>query len=422
MKLSMVASHARWPKENDIIFSLSERAQESERNIGKENVINATIGALMDDDGNLITMDTVYDELKSLPNSEISAYASIAGQENYKEAVKKVCFQGNEPNSFIRVVASPGGSGAIKLAMWNYTNLGDQILTSDWYWSPYGIIGEEAGRGVTNYKLFNKEGNFNLESFKEKFIEIVEKQGNIFTIINTPGHNPTGYSVSDKEWDEILNFMKDVAKDRSKKIVLFVDVAYIDFVKDDKLSRKFFKKFENLPDNILIIVGFSMSKGYTAYGMRMGAAIGISSSEEIVDEFYYSLLHSCRANWSNCNRGAMGVLSSLVADKHKYAKYEIEKNSYKDMLVKRAEAFVEEAKKVNLEILPYRDGFFVSIPCEHAKEICEELTKENIYVVPLKMGLRFAVCAVSVEKCEKAPKIIKEVIDKYNLSLSESLE
>ena len=32
--------------------------------------------------------------------------------------------------------------------------------------------------------------------------------------------------------------MKDVAKDRSKKIVLFVDVAYIDFVKDDKLSRK----------------------------------------------------------------------------------------------------------------------------------------------------------------------------------------
>ena len=130
MKLSMVARHARWPKENDIIFSLSERAQESERNIGKENVINATIGALMDDDGKLITMDTVYDELKSLANSEISAYASIEGQANYLEAVKKVCFQGNEPNGYIKVVASPGGSGAIKLAIWNYTNLGDQILTS----------------------------------------------------------------------------------------------------------------------------------------------------------------------------------------------------------------------------------------------------------------------------------------------------
>ena len=133
MKLSMVAEHAKWPKENDIIFSLSERAQKTENIVGKENVINATIGALMDDEGRLITMDSVFDLLKSLPNSEISAYASIAGQEDYKEAVKKVCFQGNDPEGYIRVVASPGGSGAIKLAMWNYTNPNDVILTSDWY-------------------------------------------------------------------------------------------------------------------------------------------------------------------------------------------------------------------------------------------------------------------------------------------------
>ena len=97
MKSSMVAKHARWPKENDIIFNLSERAQRAEKLVGKENVINATIGALMDDEGKLITMKSVYDEFKSLPNNEISAYASIAGQDDYKEAVKKVCFQGNDP-------------------------------------------------------------------------------------------------------------------------------------------------------------------------------------------------------------------------------------------------------------------------------------------------------------------------------------
>lgn len=412
MRLSMVANHARWPKENDIIFNLSERAQAAEKEHGCENVINATIGALMDDNGNLITMKSVYDELKSLPNDKISAYASIAGQDDYKEAVKKVCFQGNDPQGHMKVVASPGGSGAIKLAMWNYTNPGDVILTSDWYWSPYGTIGEEAGRGVANYKLFNDKGGFNIESFKEKFQEIIDKQGNIFTIINSPGHNPTGYSVSDDEWDEILGFAKEIAQDETKKIVFFVDVAYIDFVKDDVASRKFFKKFGNLPENILIIVGFSMSKGFTAYGMRMGAAIGISSSEEIAEEFYFSLMHSCRANWSNCNRGAMSLLSNLVEDEKKYNEYKIEKEKYKDMLVDRAEAFVNAAKDVNLEILPYRDGFFVSIPCDNPMKVCEELTKENLYLVPLKMGLRFAVCAVSEEKCMKAPKLIKDVLDR----------
>ena len=29
--MSMVAEHAKWPKENDIIFSLSERAQAAEK-------------------------------------------------------------------------------------------------------------------------------------------------------------------------------------------------------------------------------------------------------------------------------------------------------------------------------------------------------------------------------------------------------
>lgn len=416
MKLSMVADHARWPRENDIIFNLSERAQKSSEEIGKEKVINATIGALMDDDGNLITIKNVYDQFKTLPNDEIAAYASIAGQDDYKEAVKKVCFAGNDPEGYIRVVASPGGSGAIKLAVWNYTNEGDVILTSDWYWSPYSIIGEEAGRGVENFKLFNDKGEFNIESFKEKFRKIIDKQGNIFTIINSPGHNPTGYTVSDKEWDQILDFSKEVAKDKNKKIVLFIDVAYIDYVRDDVASRKFFKKFGNLPENILTIVGFSMSKGFTAYGMRMGAAIGISSNEDIAEEFYFSLLHSCRANWSNCNRGAMSTLTHIVEDEEKFKLYKEEKNKYKDMLVKRAQAFVQGAKGVQLEILPYRDGFFISIPCDNPKVICEELTKENLYLIPLKMGLRFAVCAVSEEKCKKAPKIIKDVLDKVKLS------
>ena len=178
--------------------------------------------------------------------------------------------------------------------------------------------------------------------------------------------------------------------------------------------EKFFKKFGKLPENILTIVGFSMSKGYTAYGMRMGAAIGISSNEDIADEFYYSLMHTCRANWSNCNRGAMEVLSHLAENKEKFKDYVEEKNKYKNMLESRAKSFVNGAKEVNLDILPYRDGFFISIPCENPKEVCEELTKENLYLVPLKMGLRFAVCSVSEEKCMKAPKIIKDVIE--NLS------
>lgn len=411
MNKGMAAGHAVWPREKDIIFNLSERAQRAEKNLGRDNVINATIGSLMDDNGRLIAMESVFNEYKSLPNSDIAAYASLEGQPDYLEAVKKACFKEYAPNSFIKAVASPGGSGSIKLALWNYTNWGDEILTSDWFWSPYVSICEEVGRKVTTYELFDNNNKFNFDSFKSKFLEIASKQERIFTLLNTPAHNPTGYSVSDDEWDKILGLAKDVAKNEDKKIILFVDVAYIDFAGDDDASRRFFKKFENLPSNILVIVGFSMSKGFTAYGMRMGAAIAITSEEDVAEEFYYSCVHSCRANWSNCNRGAMTLLSNIINDTAKYKEYSEEKNRYKKMLRTRADAFVEEAENIGLEILPYIDGFFVSIPCENPREVCEELTKDNVYVVPLKMGLRFAVCAVTESKCRIAPSIIKNALD-----------
>lgn len=410
MSQSMVAKHSMWPRQKDIIFNLSERAQRAEKSIGKDNVINATIGALMDDYGTLITMDTVYNEYKSLDNKDISAYASLEGQPDYLEAVKKVCFKEYMPDGYIKAVASPGGSGAIKLATWNYTEEGDQILTSDWFWSPYVSITEETGRKVSTYQLFDENNNFNFNSFKKEFLKIASKQERIFTILNTPAHNPTGYSVSDDEWDKIIGLSKEVATNPDKKIILFVDIAYIDFASDDNASRKFFKKFSNLPENILVIVGFSMSKGFTAYGMRMGAAICITASENVAEEFYYGCVHSCRANWSNCNRGAMKLLSNIVQDEDKFEKYTQEKTLYKEMLKRRAKVFVEEAEKVGLDILPYRDGFFVSIPCDNPREVCEELTKDNLYLVPLKAGLRFAVCAVNENKCKVSPSIIKNAL------------
>ena len=110
-------------------------------------------------------------------------------------------------------------------------------------------------------------------------------------------------------------------------------------------------------------------------------------------------------------RAVKVVLTNIINSPEKYKQFIDEKKIYKDMLSKRAEAFVEGAKKCNLDILPYIDGFFISIPCENPKAVSEELTKENVFVVPLKKGLRFAVCAVEESKCAKAPKMIKAAID-----------
>ena len=409
---SMAAKHSIWPREKDIIFELSNKAQIAQQKLGKDKVINATIGSLMDDSGKLVALSSVFKEYRSIENEEISAYAALEGQSDYLEYVKKICFKEYIPDGYIKAIASPGGSGAIKLGVFNYTEEGDEVLTSDWYWNPYLNICEEIGRNLVTYKLFDENNNFNFKSFKEEFLKISNKQDRVFTILNTPGHNPTGYTISNNEWDKIIELSRYVTINKNKKVILFVDIAYLDFTKNDYKNREFFTKFSNLPENILVIVGFSMSKGFTAYGMRMGAAICISSSQNVAEEFYYACVHSCRANWSNCNRGAMKLLSNIVSDYNKYEKYIEEKDKYKELLIKRAEVFVNEAKKVNLDILPYRDGFFISIPCDNPKVISNNLIEDNLYIVPLKKGLRFAICSVSEEKCRVAPSIIKNAVEK----------
>lgn len=413
MTTSMVAKHAKWPAKADAIFAIAGKAEEAIKKFGKENVTNSTLGALMDDEGKLIAFDSVFGVLKNMPNEEMSAYAPIAGMPAYLKAVEETFFAGYKPQAHIRVVATPGGTGALKVAMWNYTEEGDEILTSDWFWSPYQTISEEAGRKLKTFKLFSDEGNFNVVDFKEKFKEILDKQDRVMAIINTPAQNPTGYSVSDEEWDEILDFVKEEAKNPAKKIILLVDTAYIDFAGEADERRAFFTKFSNLADNIFVMAAFSTSKGYTMYGLRLGALIGMSSNSEIADEFNVSSLHSGRANWSNGNRGGMVAVAEIFKDPALTEAYTKEKNQYKSMLRKRADAFVEASNEVGLELLPYRDGFFVSLPCDQPYEISEALTEKNIFMVPLGKGIRFAVCAVSEDKCRKAPKIIKEVMDRF---------
>ncbi len=57
--------------------------------------------------------------------------------------------------------------------------------------------------------------------------------------------------------------------------------------------------------------------------------------------------------------------------------YEEERNSYYQLIRDRADIFKEEAAQVGLLMLPYRGGFFITIPTDSANAICEELKERT---------------------------------------------
>ena len=158
------------------------------------------------------------------------------------------------------------------------------------------------------------------------------------------------------------------------------------------------KQFGHLPENILGIFAFSMSKGYTLYGQRTGAMIGVSASKEVIREFAEINQYTSRATWSNINRGAMTLLATIHKDQSLTRQFEAEREAYYQLIRERGAIFMEEAKACGLKALPYKAGFFLSVPAKDSVAVCQKLHEDLIFAVPLKRGVRIAACAVPAAK------------------------
>ena len=408
---SMVASHAVGKNLSDAIFGASAAAQEATSKFGADKVINATIGAIMDDDEKLACIPTMEKVFRALPMSDVIAYAPIVGLPAYLDTVVALTFADQKPDGYTASGATAGGTGAVHNAIANYSEIGDKVLTSDWFWGPYTALCHEQGRELATYKLFDEEQNFNIKDFTAKVEELIKNQKSLLIIINTPAHNPTGYSLLGEDWDAVLDVCKTMTQKGDKKISILVDIAYIDYAGEKNEARKFMKKFGNLPENIFVMFAFSMSKGYTMYGQRTGAIIGLSRSKEIIEEFANANKYTSRATWSNINRGAMTVLTKIQQDASLLSQFEKERAALYEIIRERGAIFMDEAKACGLNALPYKAGFFLSIPSKDPGAVCDKLHDDLIFPVPLKKGVRVAVCAVPAKKMRGMAAKIKKAWD-----------
>ena len=69
----------------DKVFALSGRAKAAIAAKGKDAVVNATVGALLDDNGDLVVMSSVAEAIRTLTPADYAEYAPITGTPAFKE-------------------------------------------------------------------------------------------------------------------------------------------------------------------------------------------------------------------------------------------------------------------------------------------------------------------------------------------------
>ena len=131
--MSVLAKHTVGKGGPDKVFRISGMAKARAAEVGKENIVNATTGAFLDGDGRLMTMKTVEAVVKEIPFNESCEYATIEGSPEFIEAAIDAAFREYRPDAFIRGVATPGGTGGIHHAIFNYLDDGDAVLVMNRY-------------------------------------------------------------------------------------------------------------------------------------------------------------------------------------------------------------------------------------------------------------------------------------------------
>ena len=403
----IISDNSFVPNGNDKALQLNALANKYKKE-GKK-IINATVGMLTDEEGHLARFDIVDEIGRNSIDEVFKVYGPVNGGVKLNESIKKWLFENtNIDKVYYHVVASMGGTGALALSIRNYANNDQEVLVPSIRWPNYNAIIKQAQKQFAEYELFDECNNFNIASLKEKVNESCNKHNRAFVIINDPCQNPTGYTLSLKEWKEILSFLKE--KSLNNKIVLLDDIAYINYNKVTPYNEVFNLMMDYLSDNFMIHLSFSASKTLSIYGYRGGALVGLSSSEDNINEFKKSCEGTARAIWSCPNAVATNIMAETFAtnDNRNYINSKLEE--YTTLIKERAEIFLKEASEVNLSCYPYRGGFFILIPCENNSDIVDKLIEKNIFVSPMCNAIRISISAITKDQIKGLAKIIKETI------------
>src|SRR5699024_1937171 len=152
-----------------------------------------------DDEGNIIALDSVYNRLESMDRGLIASYAPIEGEKDFRETVLNLLFEDYRPDAYLSAIATPGGTGAISNGIFSFADVGDPVICHDYFWQPYQKICNEFDRDFRTYNFFTRDYKFDLDAYKASQDEALKDNDRLVSIINSPGNNPTGYSLSDEE-------------------------------------------------------------------------------------------------------------------------------------------------------------------------------------------------------------------------------
>ena len=284
------------------------------------NKVNLGVGVYFDDNGKLPLLQCVQAAEKTMMATPTArGYLPIDGIVAYDNAVKALVFGAESDvvkSGRVSTVQAIGGTGGLKIGadFLKKVSPNAKVLISDPSWENHRAIFVNAGFEVGTYAYYDaaKRG----VNFEGMLADLNAAAAGTIVVLHACCHNPTGYDISDAQWDQVIAVVK------AKGLTAFLDMAYQGFghgiAEDGAVIGKF------VAAGLNIFVSTSFSKSFSLYGERVGALSVVASDKEEASRVLSQLKIAIRTNYSNPPIHGGAVVAAVLNNPELRAQWESE--------------------------------------------------------------------------------------------------
>ena len=330
----------------------------------KATKYNATIGVALENGTAMYIPAMRAQFADTMKVGEIFPYAPMGGVPALRKIWKEDMYAKNPllagKNISLPVVTS-GLTNSLSLVCSLFVENGGDVVLPDMYWENYNLIlDEQRQANKILFPLFKGDG-FNTEGLDQA----LESADDCVTVILNFPNNPTGYTPTEAESDQIVAILKKHA-DAGKRITLITDDAYFGlFFDDEPCKQSLFAKVCDLSENILAVKCDAATKEEMVWGFRVAFVTYGSKgfTEEQYDALMQKTMGALRGSLSSCSLPAQNILLKAMADPNHAADKALGVKKIGERYFVLKKALKKHEKEDFLKALPFNSGYFMLFWC-----------------------------------------------------------
>jgi phosphoenolpyruvate carboxykinase (GTP) len=369
---------------------------------------DATIG-IAKENGKPMFLPSIMKYFNELTPGEALTYAPNAGRPDLRTKWREEMIRKNPSladKSISLPIVTGGVTHALSLVGDMFLDRGDVVLLTDKFWENYDLLYSvrmEAQIGLI--PIFSDEGGFNVSGLRQALSDW--EGSKTMVVLNFP-NNPTGYSITASEADEIVAVLKEAA-DNGQNLTVVTDDAYFGlFYGDDLAQESLFAQLANLHERILAVKVDGPTKEEFVWGFRTGMLTfgtrAATNAEALYKALEQKVTGAIRATVSNCSHSAQSVLVKALSSETIQAERKAKQNILRERALKVHEILKKPEYANYWTPYPFNAGYFM---CVRLKGIDADTFRKHLLekygvgvIADGKHDIRVAFSAVDIGELE----------------------